>query len=184
MGVSYANVDLKDSPVIDSESAIRFEPTLSMAPLRESLPQLRLGFDVGFTLVLDNSNRTIISNNGNLIFFGSSDVPLWLVEPELRISWRQYFGETFFVEGGVGGGCAFGFLDLKTPDGSSTADSFHESDNTFFGRAFLRAGSLVPGGIAGIEGSYLVGDSLDFGGSNASGDLTEWSVGIFGALVF
>ena len=181
LGMGYANVTLEDSPIIDSESGFRFEPSLSFSPLAGSLPQLRLGVATGFTLVLDDSERALISNDGQLIFFGSSDVPLWLVEPELRMSWRQWFGDAWFVEAGVGGGFAFGFLELDAPDGSE--DSYEENDAAAFGRAFFRAGARVTGGIAGVEGWWLTGDTLDFGG-NAAGDLEEWYIGIFGALMF
>ena len=183
LSMGYANVSLRHSDVIDGESAFRFEPVLSLAPLKP-LPQLRVGADLGVTLVLDNTQRTVISNNGTLIVAGSSDVPLWLLEPELRLSWRQYFGEshTVFVEGGAAGGVAFGFFQLNTSQ-DGTGDSYDKDDSTVFGRVFLRAGARVTGGLAGIEASYLAGNKLDFGG-NAAGDLTEWYVGIFGALVF
>ena len=181
LGFGYANVSLDDSPIIDSESGVRFDPSLSFSPLPEALPQLRLGVAAGFTLVLDNSERALISSDGQLIFIGSSEVPLWLLEPELRISWRQWFNETWFIEAGVGGGFAFGFLELDADDGST--DSYSENDSTPFGRAFFRAGGQASGGVAGIEGWYLVGDDMDFGG-NAAGELNEWYIGIFGALVF
>jgi hypothetical protein len=182
LGIGYANVTLDGSPVIDGEGAIRFEPTLSFSPFRP-LPQLRLGTDVGMTLVLDNSSRTIISGDGGLIFAGSSDIPLWLVEPELRLSWRQYLGDDrgSFIEPGVAGGIAFGFLDLDSDDASG--DSYDADDSSLFGRIFLRAGARVTGGVAGIEGSWTTGDTLDFGG-NASGDLSEFYIGIFGAISF
>ena len=181
LGMGYVNITLDDSPIIDSESGFRFDPTLTFSPLPEALPQLRLGVGVGFNLVLDDSQRALISNDGQLIFFGSSDVPLWLFEPELRVSWRQWFGDTWFVEGGVAGGFALGYLELDSID--DTDDSYDANDTAPFGRAFFRVGARVTGGIAGFEGSYLVGDELDFGG-NASGELTEWYVGIFGAIVF
>src|SRR5688572_28243185 len=75
LGIGYANVTLDDSPVIDGESGIRFDPTLSFSPLPDALPQLRLGVATGFTLVLDNSERALISSGGQLIFVGSSDIP-------------------------------------------------------------------------------------------------------------
>ena len=180
--MGYANISLKDSPVIDGEGAFRFEPSLSFSPIQQ-VPQLRLGFDVGVSMVLDDSSRTIISGDSGLIFFGSSSVPLWTIEPELRISWRQYLdpNHTFFVEPGVGGGYAFGFLELDAEDGSG--DSYEADDNALFGRVFLRVGARVTGGIAGVEASWMQGDTLDFGG-NASGDLEEFYIGIFGALSY
>ena len=113
----------------------------------------------------------------------SSDVPLWFLEPELRISWRQYIGEphVFFIEPGAGVGYAFGFLELDDEDIST--DPYEEEDGAVFSRVFLRAGARVTGGMAGIEASWLAGESLDFGG-NASGDLSEFYVGIFGSISF
>ena len=180
LGLGYANVSLGSKSSIDSEGAFHFEPSLVFSPIQQ-LPQLRLGTDVGVTMVLDNSTRTIISSGGTTIFRGSSDVPLWLLEPELRLSWRQYLGgdHIWFVEPGVGGGWAFGFLDLDSDDGSS----YSKNDSTLFGRVFLRAGAKVQGGTFGFEASYLAGSNLDFGG-DASGDLNEFYIGIFGALAF
>ena len=103
---------------------VQTEPAVTFSPF-QNLPQLRLGGDVGVTMVLDNSSRTLIIDNGNTIYRGSSDVPLWLLEPELRLSWRQYFGDahTFFIEPGVAGGVAFGFLDLDGENGSYNSDA-------------------------------------------------------------
>jgi hypothetical protein len=185
LSVGYANIDLGgSSSVIDNESALRIEGLVAFSPLGEQLPQLRLGVDVGVSMILDNTSRTIISNNGTLIFRGSNDVPFWLIEPELRISWRQTFGDhnQFFIEPGVAGGVAFGFLSLNSDEPGG--DSFEESDSTVYGRVFLRAGAQVTGGTAGIECSYLSGGRLDFGADNAAGDLREFYVGVFGALLF
>jgi hypothetical protein len=181
LSIGYANISLGSDSAIDNDSALRFEPSVSFSPIRQ-LPQLRLGGDVGVSMVLDNSTRTIISSNGTLIFAGSSDVPLWLLEPELRLSWRQTFGSDhqFFIEPGVAGGAVFGFLDLDSSDHSQSYDA---DASTFYGRVFLRAGALVPGGTAGFEASWLSGGKLDFGG-NASGDVREFYVGFFGALMF
>jgi len=182
LGIGYANVSLSGSSVIDGESALRFEPTLSFSPIRQ-LPQLRLGTSVGVTMVLDNSSRTIVSGDGGLIFVGSSEIPLWLLEPELRLSWRQYFGDNheIFIEPGVAGGVAFGFLELDSDD--SSADSYDADDSSVYGKVFLRVGARVTGGLAGVEASWATGDRLDFGG-NAAGDLGEFYVGVFGALCF
>jgi hypothetical protein len=181
LSIGYANISLGSDSAIDGDSALRFEPLLSFSPIRQ-LPQLRLGTAVGVSMVLDNSSRTLIASNGTVIFAGSSDIPLWLLEPELRLSWRQTFGSDhqFFIEPGVAGGAVFGFLDLDSPDHSQSYDA---DASTLYGRVFLRAGALVPGGMAGLEASYLSGGNLDFGG-NASGDVREFYVGFFGALLF
>lgn len=182
LGIGYANLSLGSETAIDDEGALRFEPSLNFSPFGEKLPQLRLGFNAGVSMVLDNSSRTIIINNGTAIFRGSSDVPLWTIEPELRLSWRQTFGSDhqFFIEPGVAGGAAFGWLSL---DDEVTGDSFDSDASTTYGRAFLRIGAQAEGGAAGFEFSYLSGGKMDFGG-NASGDLREWYIGFFGALLF
>jgi hypothetical protein len=184
MSVGYANLDLDGSSVLNSESALRIEGWFSFSPLTEPLPQLRLGADVGVSMVLDNSSRTIISSDGNLIYRGSSDIPFWTIEPELQLSWRQTIGrDGFYLEPGVAGGWAFGFLQL---DGDSTVsgDSYDESDSSVYGRVFLRAGTAVRGGIAGFEASWMVSsDEMDFGG-DATGKLGQWYVGFYGALLF
>ena len=184
LSIGYANISLGSDSVINNESALRIEGSLSFSPLRDQLPQLRLGAAVAGSMILDNSNRTIISNNGNFVFVGSSDVPFWLLEPELRVSWRQTFGDygQFFIEPGLAGGVAFGFVDLDAADASG--DSFKESDNAFYGRVYLRAGAHVTGGLAGLEASWLSAGQLDFGADNAKGDLSEWYIGVFGALLF
>jgi hypothetical protein len=182
LGMGYANISLGSSSSIDSESAFRFEPSVMFSPIQQ-LPQLRLGGAVGVSMVLDNSTRTIIASNGNLLYRGSSEIPLWTLEPELRLSWRQTFGEynQYFIEPGIAGGVAFAFLELENDD--PTVDSYEENDSTFFGRVFLRVGAQVTGGLAGIEASYLTGGDVDLGG-DATGDLSEFYIGIFGALLF
>ncbi len=181
LSVGYANISLGSNSALDGEDAFRIEPSLSFSPLKQ-LPQLRLGADVGITTVLDNSSRTIIAGNGTVIFIGTSDVPLWLLEPELRLSWRQTFGPDhhLFIEPGIAGGAVFGFLDLESSDSSS---SYSSDASTLYGRVFLRAGAQVTGGIAGFEASWLSGGRMDFGG-NASGDVREFYVGFFGAILF
>ena len=183
LSVGYANIDIGSS-IIDNESALHMEGALMFSPLGEQLPQLRLGAAVGVSMILDNTSRTIISNNGAFVFRGSSEVPFWMIEPELRLSWRQILGDhgQFFIEPGIAGGVAFGFLELNSDDGSG--DSFDANDSTVYGRVYLRAGAQVTGGIAGIEASWLSGGRLDFDADNAAGDLNEFYVGIFGAILF
>ena len=182
LGVGYSNISIGSSS-IENEGALHWDPVFSFSPLAEALPQLRLGAAVGVSLLLDNSSRTLISNNGQLIITGSSEVPLWLLEPEVRLSWRQTFGDRgqFFIEPGIAGGFCWGFLDIDVE--GSPGESFDKSDSTLFGRAFLRLGAQVPGGTAGVEASYLSGGTLEFA-DNARGHLNEWYVGIFGALQF
>jgi hypothetical protein len=185
LGVGYANISLGQHSGLNSEGGVRFEPSLSLAPLK-ILPQLRLGAAIGTTLVLDNSDRTLIVNNGQVIFHGSSDIPLWTLEPELRLSWRQTFNsnspQAFFIEPGVAGGEMFGFFHLQSTDPADT-ESYSANDSTAYGRVFLRAGvPMAPGWVA-IEGSYLTGGKLDFG-QDIKGSVSEFYIGICGAIQF
>ena len=180
-GIGYAHISVADS-VLESEDALRFDPAVSFAPFAK-LPQLRFGAALGVSLVLDSSERAIISNGG-VVIVGHSDVPLWFLEPELRASWRQYFGNQgqFFVEPGIAGGAMIGELHIDADD-TSVGESFDEWATTGAARAFLNIGARVTGGLAGIELSYLRGGTLDFA-ENASGDLEQFYIGFFGAIRF
>jgi len=189
-GTGYAHISLGSHSAIDGEDAWRFESTVSFSPF-EQLPQVRLGAALGTSFVVSSSdsNSALIIGNGSVFFFGNGDVPLWTLEPEVRLSWRQTFGrhDLYFIEPGISAGGAFAWLDLH----SHTHDdfynyhdvSFHGYDETFYARAFLRGGIQVPSGVIGIEGSWLQGGRLDFGG-NASGDLQEFYIGFYGAFRF
>jgi hypothetical protein len=183
VGVGYANVSVggSDSP-LHSEDALRFDPAISIAPL-EKLPQLRLGAAFGVTLVIDNSDRTIISSGGATVIVGSSEIPLYVLEPEARLSWRQYFhgNKGLFVEPGVGVGGAIAHVSVHD---DNTGESFDDTESTFSGRAFLNLGTtLEGGGYAGLQASYMRGGSMHFS-ENASGDIEEFYIGIYGAFRF
>jgi hypothetical protein len=183
LGIGYAQVSIGDSDsLLDSEDALRFDSALSVSPFPD-VPQLRLGAALGFVLTLDNSQRAIVSDGG-LIVVGSSDVPLFLFEPEVRLSWQQPFGEGggFFVEPGIGAGGVYANLSIDADD-SPSGTSFDESDWSFSARAFLNVGFLVEGGVAGVQASYMWADDLHLA-ANAGGDVSEFYVGIFGALRF
>jgi hypothetical protein len=180
LGIGYSSISISSGSTIHDEGAVHFDPSVSISPLHQ-LPQLRLAFDLGASLVLDNSNRTLVLDNGVLTFNGSSEVPLWTLEPELAVSWRQNFGSTFFIEPGIAGGGMFAFFHLTSSN--SNVNDYNANDQTPYGRAFIRAGIFVPNGSAGIEGSYLTGGSLNFG-NNITGHASEWYVGIYGALRF
>jgi hypothetical protein len=181
LSLGYANVSVGNS---DSElysmNAFKWEAAFTIAVI-PSVPQLRLGAAVGVPIVLDNSDRTIISHNGTLIITGSSDIPFFVIEPEVRLSWRQSFGQ-FFIEPGVGIGGAFAYLSLDT-DGDLGDETFSKWQSTWAARAFIYAGLEVQGGLAGLEVSYMRGGNMDFG-DNAQGDISEFYIGIFGTLQF
>jgi len=178
LGIGYAHIEVGgSSSQLHSMDALRFDPDLSFSPF-ERLPELRLGAAFGVSLVLDNSSRTIISNGGTLIITGSSDVPFLLLEPEARLSWRQSFGNSFFVEPGVGVGGAFGQLKL-----SSDTQSIDKWASAFDARVFVNLGLAVTGGEAGLQLSYMHGGTMDFG-QNARGDLNQFYIGVYGAIWF
>ena len=183
LGIGYANVSIGGSEsVLDSLDALRFDAAVSFSPLQR-LPQLRLGAAAGVALVPDNSQFAIVSDGG-LVVVGRSDVPVWLIEPEVRLSWRQSFGEDgqIYVEPGVGAGAVYARLSIDGEDTSSGL-SFDESDTSFSARAFLNVGARVTGGLAGLQVSYARGGSLDLA-ENADGEVEEFYIGIFGSLRF
>ena len=182
LGIGYGNFSVggSDSP-LDGLDMLRFDAATSIGPL-PNLPQLRIGAALGFGFVLDSSGFFIISDGG-IAAGASGDVPMIVFEPELRVSWRQYLGGgAFFLEPGVGLGGAIANISIDADD-TSTGEDFDEWDSTFTGRAFLNLGFEVEGGFAGFQISYMRGDDLDFG-TEASGDVEEFYVGIFGALRF
>lgn len=182
LGIGYTHMTIASAAeVLDESDGIRFDPSLTFAPLA-GLPQLRLGAAVGVSFALDHGGGAVISSGGGLIVLGGGDITFTLIEPELRLSWRQPFGEhgQFFVEPGVGVGWAFGVLDLSQ---EAEDAGLHDSDSNAFGRVFLRAGARVSGGLAGIEASYMRGGKFDFGGG-IDGDIGEFYIGLFGAIEF
>ena len=52
---------------------------------------------------------------------GSSDVPFLTIEPEARLSWRQYLDarHTWYIEPGIGGGAVAGYLDIQPEKGTT-----------------------------------------------------------------
>ncbi len=150
--VGYSNISL-NSAAVDDQSALHFDSSLSIGPIRV-VPQLRIGVDVGASLVLDNSVRTISTGSGGLVITGSSSVPLWLLEPELRLSWRQCFGkdQNIFIEPGICGGGAFGFLNLNSSTGALVQRQFNDriwkglsARRRAGGHGSVRDRGLVPG---------------------------------------
>jgi hypothetical protein len=183
LSIGYAHVGIGDSDsVLESQDALRLEPAISVAPF-SSLPQLRFGGAFGIDFVLDNSQHAIISGGG-LVIIGSADVPLTLLEPEARVSWRQYLGEhkTFFIEPGLGVGGAFVNLHLDADD-TDHDEVFDEWETTWTARAFVTVGFRLPPGFAGFQASYMRGGDVDFA-SNAGGALEEYYIGFFSCIQY
>ena len=177
-GIGYAHIQLgSSSNEFHNMDALRIEPAISFSPFAK-LSQLRLGGAFGVSMVLDSSSHAIISNNGTLIVHASADIPFLLLEPEFRVSWRQEFDSGWFIEPGIGLGGAIGQLHLE-----SDTHSFEEWDANFAARAFLNVGFLVPGGIFGVQASYMRSGSIKFA-QNVGGEINEFYIGVFGSLMF
>ena len=179
IGYAYVNVGGSDSP-LDSGNALRLEFSGSFSPV-ESLPQLRLGGAIGVGMVFDNSDLTIISGGG-VVVAGHSTIPLWLFEPEVRLSWRQPFGDEgrLFIEPGVGAGALIASLSVDSDDDFS-GESFDETDTGLSVRGFVNVGVLTGGGLAGVQISYARAEDIHLA-DNVSGGADEFYVGIFGVL--
>jgi hypothetical protein len=180
LGLGYANLSIGNSDdEIHSEGLLRFEPVVAFAPF-QAIPQIRIGAGLGIGLMFDNSSLRIISSGG-VVIAGHANVPLTLWEPELRLSWRQYFDadRSFFVEPGVAVGIAYANLSFDT----DTGESFDESDSTTTGRVFLNVGGRVGLGAAGLQASYMRGGSMHLA-DNVNGEVNEFYIGVFGSIRF
>ena len=180
VGYAYVRVGGSDSP-LDAGNALRFEFSASFSPV-EDVPQLRLGGAIGLGMVFDNSDLAIVSSGG-VVVVGHSTIPLWLVEPEARLSWRQPLGEGgFYVEPGVGAGALFASLSVDSDD-EFAGGSYDETDTGFFVRGFLNVGVNTGYGLTGFTISYAHADDLDLA-DNISGEADEFYIGIYGVLRF
>ena len=183
LGLGYANLSIGGSDsVLESLDALRWDASLSYAPFAD-LPQLRVGAGFGVAMVFDDSEFAFISSGG-AVFVGSADIPLFTLEPEFRVSWQQFFGpdESFYIEPGIGVGGVFANLNVDSED-TASGESFDEWESSVSARVFLNVGFLTEGGFAGVQASYMWAESLDFA-ENASGEVQEFYIGIFGALRF
>ena len=182
LGIGYAHVKIgSEDSVLHSEDMLKFDGALSFAPFK-AVQQFRLGMALGVGMVLDNSERTIISNGG-LVIIGSSDVPLLLLEPEARFSWQQWLAnDRFYIEPGVGVGGMFANLNIDS-DNPAIHDSIDKWDSSPSARAFINIGMPLDGGVAGIQASYLWADNLDLA-RNVRGEVGEFYIGFFGAIRF
>ncbi len=177
-GIGYSHIQLGSSfNEFHNMNALRVEPAVTFSPFVK-LSQLRIGGAFGVSMVLGSSSHAIISNNGTLIVHASADIPFLLLEPELRVSWRQEFDAGFFIEPGLGLGGAIGQLHLE-----SETQSVEKWDANFAARTFINVGFLVPGGIFGVQGSYMRAGALHFAG-NVGGDVNQFYIGVFGSLMF
>jgi len=181
-GIGYAHLSVGGSgSELNDENALRFEASMSFSPLAK-LPQLRLGAAIGGAMVFDDSDLAVVSSGG-VVVVGHSTIPLFTVEPEVRVSWRQEFSDgKFYVEPGVGIGGMIAHLDIDA-DQAAGGESFNETEANWAARAFVNVGFRTGGGFAGVQLSYLRSGDIDLA-DNASGDMDEFYLGLFGALRF
>jgi hypothetical protein len=183
LSIGYAHISIGGSDsLLDSLDALRFDAMWNTAPFPD-LPQLRIGAGFGTSMVFDDSEFAFISNGGAVVV-GRADIPLFLLEPEFRLSWQQFFGDdkSFYIEPGIGIGGVFGNLSIDSDD-TLSGDSFDEWASAFEARVFVNVGFHVEGGLGGVQMSYMRGGDLDFA-RNAGGEIDEFYIGIFGALRF
>lgn len=136
------------------------EVRFSIAPLPKLQP-LRLGFGLEFSYQSEKVESAISSETADL----------FLITPEVQLSWRQSLGERFYVEPGVGVGALIGVVDLFGA----------QEDTEFSARPFVRFGYQTWNWSGGIEVGYQF-SSLDFGGG--SSDVQNLNIGAFIAFRF
>ena len=144
-----------DDNAFDDEWGVWVQPSFTFAPISD-LPQFRLGGGLNLALVSLDIDLP----------FDDGDANLFLITPELLLSWRQPLGDRFYLEPGVGVGAVIGVLDAFGT----------ETDVGYSVRPFLRAGYDAARWSAGVEVAYRFGQ-LDLGGG--SSDLDNLNIGAF-----
>ena len=182
----YTHLSLDDTSVgeFDEQGGAYFEPRFSFTPY-EHRPQFRVGLGLGFSFFYDETDgsATFIDDDGDVFFADADDYEqLFLLNPELQLSWREQLRDGWMIEGGVGLGAIAGFYTA----GEQFFDEFYdqdlsESDITWSVRPFIRAGYDNGRLRIGIEGSYRWGGNLDFT-NEIGGDVEQWNVGVFFAF--
>ena len=140
---------------LDGQWGLSIEPGFSLAPFKGA-PQFRLGAGVELAWVSADVDNEFIS--------GQAD--LFLITPELRVSWRQNLTDHLSLEPGVGGGIAIGALDFVGVEWGSG----------YSVRPFVRAGYAFDHWSTGVELAYRFGH-LNFDG--ADGDIENLNVAVF-----
>ena len=186
IGFGYTHVSLDDTSIggFDEQDGAYFEPRFSFAPY-EQRPQFRVGFGLGFSFFYDETDgsATIIDDDGDIFFADADDYEqLFLLTPELQLSWRQELEKGWLIEGGVGVGAIAGFyIAGEEFFGEFYDQDLDESDITWSLRPFIRAAYDNGHMRVGVEGSYQWGGDLDFT-DEIGGDVEQWNVGVFFAF--
>ena len=124
LGVGYSRVVFSGGGIVlNDEDAVHFDPALTFAPF-ESLPQLRVGGDVGFTAGLDDVGGSFSSGSGGAVAAVESNSELFLFQPEFVVSWRQPLGREdvgFYLEPGVAVGGTFAWINFDDSAASAGA---------------------------------------------------------------
>ena len=156
----FIDDEAEDDEVLNEQWGPWVRPSFSLAPIADA-PQFRLGGGVGFSWTRGEIDDAFLAG----------DADLFLITPELLLSWRQPLGDAgrWYLEPGVGVGGVIGALWVIGTDwgyGYSV-------------RPFLRAAYQSDDWSAGVEASYRFGN-LDFGDSD--GEIENLEVGVFVAF--
>jgi hypothetical protein len=98
--------------------------------------------------------------------FVAGQLDMFLITPELLLSWRQPVAERWYVEPGVGVGAVIGAVDFIGVEWGSG----------YSVRPFVRVGYQTDHWAAGVEASYRFGH-LDLGESD--GDIENLTAALF-----
>ncbi len=147
-----------DDDGFDEQWGPFFATSFSLAPL-ENATQFRLGAGLAFAWFNSDVDNEFVS--------GQAD--LFLITPEVLLSWRHAVTRTFYLEPGVGLGAVIGALDFLGADW----------DAGYSVRPFVRAGYQGDDWSAGAELGYRFG-SLDISGDEQS--INDVTFGVFVAF--
>ena len=147
-----------DDDALDGQWGVAVEPSFSFSPLPET-PQFRLGAGVGLAWISADVDNEFIAGQ----------LDLFLITPELLLSWRQPVAESWYVEPGVGVGAVLGGVDFVGIEWGSG----------YSARPFVRIGYEIDNWCVGVEASYRFGH-LDFG--DGDGDIETFDIGAFLAV--
>ncbi len=148
-------LSIEDDDALDGQWGVTVEPSFSLAPL-SGTPEFRIGAGVGLAWISADIDNEFIAGQ----------LDLFLITPELLLSWRQPVAEAWYVEPGVGVGAVIGAVDFVGVEWGSG----------YSARPFVRIGYQADTWSAGVEASYRFG-RLDLGESD--GDLENLTVALF-----
>jgi hypothetical protein len=146
---------IDDDDALDGQWGVTVEPSFSLSALPRT-PEFRIGAGVGLAWISADIDNEFIAGQ----------LDLFLITPELLLSWRQPVAEAWYVEPGVGVGAVIGAVDFVGVEWGSG----------YSVRPFVRIGYQADNWSAGVEVSYRLGH-LDLG--NSDGDIENLTAALF-----